>query len=49
VATSHVLGESDYPNDVLADREYPKVGQLDAFELYGYGYRWIRLRRTPFS
>jgi maltose alpha-D-glucosyltransferase/alpha-amylase len=40
--------EAEQPNDVLADREYPDVGKLDAITVGGYGYRWIRLRRgTP--
>lgn len=38
--------ESDQPNDVLGDRRYPPAGKLDALPLAGYGYRWIRLRRT---
>jgi maltose alpha-D-glucosyltransferase/alpha-amylase len=38
--------ESDLPDDVLADREYAPVGKLDALELAGHGYRWIRLCRT---
>ena len=37
--------EAEQPNDVLADQEYGPVGKLDALELAGYGYRWIRLRR----
>jgi maltose alpha-D-glucosyltransferase/alpha-amylase len=46
---SSLYEESEYPNDVLADQEYPEVGRLGALELAGYGYRWIRLRRTPYS
>jgi maltose alpha-D-glucosyltransferase/alpha-amylase len=38
--------EADLPGDVLADREYDPVGKLDALHLAGYGYRWIRLRRS---
>ncbi len=35
------------PIDVFADRTYPPVKpDLDAIEIAGYGYRWIRLRRT---
>lgn len=41
--------EAEEPNDVLADREYSPVGKLDALELAGYGYRWIRLRRSPYG
>jgi maltose alpha-D-glucosyltransferase/alpha-amylase len=37
--------EADLPNDVLTDRSYAPVGKLDALELAGQGYRWIRLRR----
>jgi maltose alpha-D-glucosyltransferase/alpha-amylase len=39
--------EAELPNDVLSDREYGSVGKLDALDLAGYGYRWIRLRRAP--
>ena len=39
--------EADHPTDVLADHGYPDVGKLDALPVDGYGYRWIRLRRTP--
>jgi maltose alpha-D-glucosyltransferase/alpha-amylase len=42
-----LAGEAVGPNDVLADRPYPDPGKLDALELAGYGYRWIRLRRAP--
>ncbi|GIG86010.1 alpha-amylase family protein [Plantactinospora endophytica] len=38
--------EADMPNDALADREYPPVGKLDALDIAGYGYRWIRLHRS---
>ena len=37
--------DADLPNDVLTDREYAPVGKLDALEVAGYGYRWIRLYR----
>jgi maltose alpha-D-glucosyltransferase/alpha-amylase len=39
-------GEAEYPNDVLADQEYPEPGKLDKIQVGGYGYRWIRLRRN---
>ncbi|MDT5038733.1 MAG: maltose alpha-D-glucosyltransferase / alpha-amylase [Micromonosporaceae bacterium] len=39
--------EADHPNQVFGDREYGPVGDLDALELGRYGYRWIRLHRTP--
>ncbi|HEX7745343.1 MAG TPA: alpha-amylase family protein [Micromonosporaceae bacterium] len=38
--------EADQPIDVLTDQEYDPVGKLDSLRLTGYGYRWIRLRRT---
>ena len=35
------------PMEVFADRAYPAVGgELEDVEVAGYGYRWIRLRRT---
>jgi maltose alpha-D-glucosyltransferase/alpha-amylase len=35
------------PMDVFADRDYPAVtGDLSDLAIAGYGYRWIRLRRT---
>jgi len=46
VDLSSVYPEADYPNDVLADQEYPDPGKLDAIQVAGYGYRWIRLRRN---
>jgi maltose alpha-D-glucosyltransferase/alpha-amylase len=39
--------EADHPIDVLTDRDYPEVAKLDSLAVDGYGYRWIRLRRTP--
>jgi maltose alpha-D-glucosyltransferase/alpha-amylase len=44
---SSLAGEAVAPNDVLADRRYAEPGKLDALELAGYGYRWIRIRRSP--
>ncbi|GAB3815237.1 hypothetical protein GCM10027605_62170 [Micromonospora zhanjiangensis] len=38
--------EADLPNDMLSDRPYNPVGKLDALELAGQGYRWIRLCRS---
>ena len=46
VDLSSVYPEADFPNDVLADQEYPEPGKLDAIQVAGYGYRWIRLRRN---
>jgi maltose alpha-D-glucosyltransferase/alpha-amylase len=37
----------DEPTEVFADREYAPVGAaLTGIEVAGYGYRWLRLRRT---
>jgi maltose alpha-D-glucosyltransferase/alpha-amylase len=47
VDLSSLAEEAEYPNDVLADREYGELGKLDAVAIGGYGYRWIRLRRYP--
>ncbi len=41
-----LFAEANDPNEVFGDRDYPPVGRLDALELGGYGYRWIRLRRS---
>ena len=46
VDLSSLAGEAEFPNDVLADQEYAEPGALDKLEIAGYGYRWIRLRRT---
>ncbi|MFI1989583.1 alpha-amylase family protein [Actinoplanes sp. NPDC020271] len=41
------IGETaELPNDVLADAEYPDPGKLADLPVSGYGYRWIRVRRT---
>jgi maltose alpha-D-glucosyltransferase/alpha-amylase len=45
VDLSSLAAEAEYPNDVLADQEYPEPGKLDAIQIGGYGHRWIRLRR----
>ncbi|HEV7961979.1 MAG TPA: alpha-amylase family glycosyl hydrolase, partial [Actinoplanes sp.] len=45
VDLSSLADEAEYPNDVLADREYGELGKLDAVAVGGYGYRWIRLKR----
>jgi maltose alpha-D-glucosyltransferase/alpha-amylase len=37
--------EDGQPVEVFSDREYPDP-DLRALEIDGYGYRWIRLRRT---
>jgi maltose alpha-D-glucosyltransferase/alpha-amylase len=46
VDLSSLAAEADFPNDVLADQEYPEPGKLDSIRVGGYGYRWIRMRRT---
>jgi len=43
---SSIAGEAEYPNDVLADREYGDPGKFDAIAVGGYGYRWIRVKRS---
>ncbi|MDG4823118.1 alpha-amylase family protein [Asanoa sp. WMMD1127] len=42
-----LAAEADHPNDVLADQEYPEVGDLSQLKVAGHGYRWIRLNRNP--
>jgi maltose alpha-D-glucosyltransferase/alpha-amylase len=42
-----LYGEANDPNQVFGDSDYEPVGRLDALDLAGYGYRWIRLRRNP--
>ena len=35
------------PIEVFADRDYRVPGpDLDSIDVAGYGYRWIRIRRT---
>jgi maltose alpha-D-glucosyltransferase/alpha-amylase len=46
---SALYGESKCPTEVLADRDYADVGRLDMLDIDGYGYRWIRLRHTPYA
>jgi maltose alpha-D-glucosyltransferase/alpha-amylase len=46
VNLASLFPEADLPGDVLADREYDPVAKFDALHLAGYGYRWIRLRRS---
>jgi maltose alpha-D-glucosyltransferase/alpha-amylase len=47
VDLSSIAGEAEFPNDVLADREYGDLGKFEAVEVGGYGYRWIRFKRYP--
>jgi maltose alpha-D-glucosyltransferase/alpha-amylase len=35
------------PLSFIADSDYGPYLDLDAVDVAGYGYRWIRLRRTP--
>ncbi|MFC4067671.1 alpha-amylase family protein [Actinoplanes subglobosus] len=46
VDLSVLAGDAEFPNDVLADQEYPEPDGLDKIKVGGYGYRWIRMRRT---
>ncbi|WP_433791981.1 alpha-amylase family protein [Actinoplanes sp. CA-252034] len=46
VDLSSLAAEADFPNDVLADQKYPEPGEFDKISVAGYGYRWIRMRRT---
>ena len=48
VSLDESLAEGRQPLSLVADDEYPddKV-DLTSIKLNGYGYRWIRLRRTP--
>jgi maltose alpha-D-glucosyltransferase/alpha-amylase len=45
VDLSSLYPEAEFPNDVLADQEYPDLGKFQSVEISGHGYRWIRLRR----
>jgi maltose alpha-D-glucosyltransferase/alpha-amylase len=47
VDLSSIYPEANFPNDVLADQEYPEPGTFDKLAVAGYGYRWIRLCRNP--
>jgi maltose alpha-D-glucosyltransferase/alpha-amylase len=35
------------PLNFFADSDYGREVDLDAVDVAGFGYRWIRLRRTP--
>jgi maltose alpha-D-glucosyltransferase/alpha-amylase len=39
------VSDAEFPNDILADREYPDLGKFAEVPVAGHGYRWIRLRR----
>jgi maltose alpha-D-glucosyltransferase / alpha-amylase len=47
VDLSMLAAEADHPNQVFGDQPDQPVGDLSALELGRYGYRWIRLRRSP--
>jgi maltose alpha-D-glucosyltransferase/alpha-amylase len=46
VDLSSLAADAEFPNDVLADQDYPDLDKLDSVKVGGYGYRWIRMRRT---
>lgn len=46
VDLSALAGETEFPNDVLADQEYSDLGDFGKVRVEGHGYRWIRMRRT---
>ncbi|GIE27545.1 trehalose synthase [Actinoplanes italicus] len=46
VDLSSLAEDAEFPNDVLADQDYPDPDKLDSIKVGGYGYRWIRMRRT---
>ena len=49
VDLSSLAGEASDPDQVFADGDYPHLQSTDELanvELAGYGYRWIRLRRS---
>jgi maltose alpha-D-glucosyltransferase / alpha-amylase len=47
VHVGQLAGDADRIDEVFADQSYPPPGDLTALELGTYGYRWIRLARTP--
>jgi maltose alpha-D-glucosyltransferase/alpha-amylase len=47
VKVGRPAGQPGRPLSVVADGVYSDELDLDAIELNGYGYRWIRLRRSP--
>ena len=47
VDLSALAAEADHPNQVFGDQPDQPVGDLSELELGRYGYRWIRLRRSP--
>jgi maltose alpha-D-glucosyltransferase/alpha-amylase len=47
VDLSSLKAEADHPNQVLGDQSYEEPLDLGSLRLDGYGYRWIRLVRSP--
>jgi maltose alpha-D-glucosyltransferase/alpha-amylase len=47
VDLSELYAGAEEPAQVFGDQPYEPVGRLDALDLDGYGYRWIRLRFSP--
>jgi maltose alpha-D-glucosyltransferase/alpha-amylase len=46
VDLSELEAEADYPNQVFGDQPYDHPLDLSSMDVAGYGYRWIRLRRS---
>jgi maltose alpha-D-glucosyltransferase/alpha-amylase len=47
VDLGQLADEANHPNQVFGNLPGEPVGKLDALELDRYGYRWIRLSRSP--
>ena len=47
VRVGRQAGQPSRPLAMVADSDYGEDLDLDAVELAGYGYRWIRLRKNP--
>jgi maltose alpha-D-glucosyltransferase / alpha-amylase len=44
---SALTGPGHEPYEIFADQPYPPIGELNRITVDGYGYRWIRLYRSP--
>ncbi len=44
---SNLFAETDEPHELFADQDYPSIARFGALDLDAYGYRWIRLCRSP--
>lgn len=44
---SQLAADADHPNQVFGDQPYDEKLDLADLELAGFGYRWIRICRTP--